>query len=100
METGIGPILQNGPKKRGKDNTCVAGPPRTMSCIAWNCRGLGQPRTVRFFKEICQQLKPGFIFLSETLTNKNKIEAICKSIGFAGCWVVDAYGHSGGLALI
>lgn len=71
-----------------------------MSLIAWNCHGLGKPRTVRFLKEIAQQQKPSFIFLSETLTNKNKVEKICKEIGFAGCMAVNARGHSGGLALL
>ncbi|XP_074327027.1 uncharacterized protein LOC141664968 [Apium graveolens] len=71
-----------------------------MSLIAWNCRGLGQPRTVRFLNEITNQFKPSFIFLSETLTTKNKIKAVCREIHFAGCWVIDAEGHSGGLALL
>ena len=71
-----------------------------MSLIAWNCRGLGKPRTIHFLKEITQQTKPSFIFLSETLANKSKVDAVCKAVGFAGCMVVDAHGHSGGLALL
>lgn len=70
-----------------------------MSIIAWNCRGLGQSRTVRFLKEINQQIKPSFIFLSETLAKKNKVVAICKALNYAGCQVVDADGRGGGLAL-
>lgn len=71
-----------------------------MSLIAWNCRGLGKPRTVQFLKEISQQKKPSFIFLSETLTNKDRVEVIRKEVGFAGCMVVNARGHSGGFALL
>lgn len=71
-----------------------------MSLIAWNCRGLGKPRAVRFLKEIVHQIKPSFVFLSETLSTKNKVETVCKELHFAGCWVVEAEGHSGGIALL
>lgn len=71
-----------------------------MSLLAWNCRGLGKTRTVQFLKEIVHQIKPCFIFLSETLTNKNKVVEVCRSLNFAGCWVVDCQGRSGGLALL
>lgn len=70
-----------------------------MSLLAWNCRGLGKTRTVQFLKDIAQQTKPSFIFLSETLANKDRIEVVRKAIGFTGCIAVDARGHSGGLAL-
>lgn len=60
-----------------------------MSLLAWNCRGLGKPRTVQFLKEIVQQLKPSLIFLSETLAKKDRVDKICKALNFAGCWVVD-----------
>lgn len=46
------------------------------------------------------QNKPSFVFLSETLTIKDKIETLCKALNFAGCSVVDSQGHSGGLALL
>lgn len=61
-----------------------------MSFLAWNCHGLGNPRTVRFLKEIVQQIRPIFIFLPEILTKNKKVEEICKVLQFAGCWVVDA----------
>ncbi|XP_074352985.1 uncharacterized protein LOC141692145 [Apium graveolens] len=70
-----------------------------MSFLVWNCRGLAQPRAVRFLKEIIQQLRPNLVFLSETLVKKEKIEKICKDIGFADYCAVDAQGHGGGLAL-
>lgn len=71
-----------------------------MSCIAWNCRGLANLRTVRFLKEIVTQFRPNLIFLSEILVNKSRVEVVCKEIHFAGCHVVDAQGHGGGLALL
>lgn len=71
-----------------------------MSLLAWNCRGLGKPRTIQFLKEITQQKKPSIIFLSETLARENKIAEVCKNINFAEYISVEAQGHSGGLALL
>lgn len=52
-----------------------------------------------FLKDIALQKKPSFIFLAETLTNKNTVVDVCKQLNFAGCWNVDSQGHSGGLDL-
>ncbi|XP_074327915.1 uncharacterized protein LOC141665830 [Apium graveolens] len=71
-----------------------------MSLLAWNYRGLGNPRTIRFLKEITQNHNPSIIFLSETLSKLNKIEEVCRSLHFAGWWGIEAQGHSGGLALL
>lgn len=71
-----------------------------MSIIAWNCRGLGSPRTIHFLREITQQIKPNFVFLSETLAKENRVVDICKTINYASCWVVESQGRSGGLALM
>lgn len=66
-----------------------------MSFLAWNCRRLANPQAVRFLKEITNQLRPNLIFLSETLVLKNKVEEVCKSIYYNGCFVIDAHGHGG-----
>ncbi|XP_074378461.1 uncharacterized protein LOC141719998 [Apium graveolens] len=71
-----------------------------MSLLAWNCRGLGKPRTIHFLKELTQQIKPNIIFLSETLAKHSRIIEVCKALNYADCWSVDAQGHSGGLALL
>ncbi|XP_074369831.1 uncharacterized protein LOC141711338 [Apium graveolens] len=67
-----------------------------MSFIAWNCHGLAQPRAVRFLQEINKQIRPSVIFFSETLVKRNKIEKVCKSLGFGEFYSVDAQGHGGG----
>lgn len=67
-----------------------------MSFIAWNCRGLAQQRAIRFLQEINKQIRPSVIFLSETLVKRNKIEKVCKSLGFGEFYSVDAQGHGGG----
>lgn len=65
-----------------------------MSLFAWNYRGLGNLRNVRFLLEIRTQIKPNFVFLSETLTSKKTVEKICKQMHYPGCWVVESEGHS------
>lgn len=71
-----------------------------MSIFVWNCRGLANPRTIRFLREIVNQFRPSFIFLSETLVKQQKVNSVCKLIHFAGCFAIDAQGHGGGLALM
>ena len=70
-----------------------------MSFIAWNCRGLAKPETVRFLREINKQIRPSVIFLCETLVKKHRIAKVCKELGFAEFFSVDVHDHGGGLAL-
>jgi len=71
----------------------------TMSCLSWNCRGMGQPRTVQALHLLVKERKLIFVFLMETLSSKKKLESIWCRLGFAGLFVVDPIGRSGGLAL-
>ncbi|XP_074328042.1 uncharacterized protein LOC141665954 [Apium graveolens] len=71
-----------------------------MSLLAWNCRGLGKPRTIQFLKHITQQKRPSIIFLSETLAREKKVAEVCKTLNFAGFISIEVQGHSGGLALL
>lgn len=40
------------------------------------------------------------IFLSETLVKRVAVEKVCKVLHYSECFVVDADGHGGGLALL
>lgn len=71
-----------------------------MSCLSWNCRGLGSPRTVRVLKDLLRVHKPVFVFLMETLSFANKIEDLRVRFGFDNCFSVDRVGRSGGLAIL
>ena len=70
-----------------------------MSIIGWNCRGLGNPQTFQFIKDIVCQKKPNILFLCETMCKKDKIEWFRVALGFERCFVVDCAGHSGGVAM-
>ncbi|KAM6558835.1 uncharacterized protein LOC133033269 [Cannabis sativa] len=71
-----------------------------MSCIRWNCRGLGNPQARQFLADLVSQKKPNLLFLCETFCNKVSMERIRAQLGFDCCFVVDNWGHSGGLALM
>ena len=70
-----------------------------MSCLAWNCRGLGNLRTGRELVKIIQAKDPAVVFLAETLTDDARLEVIQRSIGFDHRWVVPRVGRGGGLDL-
>lgn len=71
-----------------------------MSLLAWNCRGLDNPRAVRFLEEIINQTRPSIVFLSEALVKKAKIEKIKRQVGFFGYFSIDVHGHGGGIAVL
>ncbi|XP_074346246.1 uncharacterized protein LOC141685021 [Apium graveolens] len=71
-----------------------------MNCLSWNCRGLGNPRTVRVLGDLLKDRKPDILFLSETIYAANKIEDIRIRFGFVQCFSVDRVGRSGGLAIM
>ncbi|KAM6584214.1 hypothetical protein CsatB_011216 [Cannabis sativa] len=71
-----------------------------MNVLSWNCRGLGNQRTVQFLKELVFQKRPDFIFLCETKCHKSKVVGLAQSLHFEGVFVVEAIGASGGMALL
>ena len=70
-----------------------------MSCLAWNCRELGNLCTRRKLIEIIRAKDPVVVFLAETLTDYARLEVIQRSIGFDHRWVVPKVGRGGGLVL-
>ncbi|KAH9666675.1 hypothetical protein KPL70_020731 [Citrus sinensis] len=86
-------------KKWTSGETYNSGPPRLMSILSWNCRGLGHPPTVQVLIEMVENKKLHFVFLMETLSCMSKLESLKSNMGFNGLFVVDRVGRSGGLAL-
>lgn len=80
--------------------TWTPGPPRPMSFLSWNCRGLGNPSTVQVLVDLVHQRKPVVIFLMETLVNNYKMQGIKTKLGWHGCFTVEPVGRGGGLALL
>lgn len=71
-----------------------------MSTISWNCQGMGSPRKLQFLQDIVRKERPSIVFLSETLSDRNKMEWVRSRLKFQGMIVVEAQGRSGGLALL
>ena len=71
-----------------------------MSLLSWNCQGLGNPQTVRDLNQMVKEKKPSFLFLIETISHKSRMKWIRVKLGFAGMFVVEPVGRSGGLALL
>ncbi|XP_019179165.1 PREDICTED: uncharacterized protein LOC109174381 [Ipomoea nil] len=71
-----------------------------MSTLSWNCRGLGNPQTVREIEGMVARKKPDFVFLIETKVNRDHAERLRIKLGFDGLFYVDNNGLSGGLALL
>ncbi|KAK6144547.1 hypothetical protein DH2020_021367 [Rehmannia glutinosa] len=70
-----------------------------MSILCWNCRGLGNPRTIHELRDFIRSKAPQLVFLSETKCKAPIVDKIKNSLDLFG-FAIDARGRSGGLALL
>jgi hypothetical protein len=101
----VGTSEERSLKKSRSNNpeTAVAGvpaPPSIMSLLSWNCRGLGNPRTVHALCHLVKEKRTRFLFLMETKICKQRMQVIRNKLGFEGLLAVDPVGLSGGIALL
>ncbi|XP_042974736.1 uncharacterized protein LOC122306373 [Carya illinoinensis] len=71
-----------------------------MRILSWNCRGLGNPRTVQTLRMIVKEKMPDVVFHMETKLPYGRADGIAKTLKFEGCCVSEAVGRSGGLILL
>ncbi|KAK8314602.1 hypothetical protein V6Z11_D01G181600 [Gossypium hirsutum] len=71
-----------------------------MKILCWNCRGIGNPATVRDLKQLLVANDPDIIFLCETKISANRFSSVRKKCNMEGCLAVNAEGKSGGLVLM
>lgn len=73
-----------------------------MSLLAWNCRGLGNPRIVRALKKLLKDKDPHLVFLSETRRKDHEMNVWRNLHGLANLITVSCHGEgkdrAGGLA--
>jgi len=70
-----------------------------MNVLAWNCRGVGNPRTVRELAAFVQSHDPKLVFLSETRQSEEQMKVLRWRLGLKGCLARSSLGRSGGIAL-
>ena len=70
-----------------------------MNCIVWNCRGLGNPRTVQELTELVRTKDPEAVFVIETWLDADKLEMIRCKLSFANKLVVPRRNRGGGIVL-
>ena len=70
-----------------------------MRTLCWNCRGIGDPVTVRELRELIQECAPSVVCIVETQLLKQRVEGLTSMLGFEGGFAVASSGRSGGLAV-
>ena len=75
-------------------------PPDLMSCISWNCRGLGNPQTVNKLVTLVSKKDPKMVFLMETKANREVIGKVRRKIQFTHMFLVPRLNQGGRLALL
>ena len=64
-----------------------------MISLGWNCRGLGNLRTVHVLGELVQRWNSKIIFLSETKIKMKALEKIMEKINFVNGLIVPREGR-------
>jgi hypothetical protein len=70
-----------------------------MNLYSMNCRGGGNPRTVRDIATVIQSHSPSLVFLCETRQKSEKMKRLRNRFGLRGYTGIDSEGMGGGLAL-
>lgn len=71
-----------------------------MNLLCWNCRGLGNHRTVWELCHLVKEKKPRILFLMETKIRQSRMQTLRSKLGLEGMFVVDPVELSGGLVLL
>ncbi|PNT75815.1 hypothetical protein BRADI_1g38244v3 [Brachypodium distachyon] len=70
-----------------------------MTILAWNYRGIGQPRTVQELVRLVHSHRPKLVFLSETRQRRDVVENLRWRLGLKNVISFPGVGKGGGLAL-
>ena len=70
-----------------------------MIALCWNCRGLGNPRSVGVLRECVQRWDPKVVFLSEKKKNITGMKRVKVKLDFVNGFYVQRKGKGWGLAM-
>ena len=79
---------------------CSAAPPRSMSWLCWNVRGLRNQRTVHELASLMRAQDLAVVFLAKTWVDEDRLTKLCNDLHFDEKWVVPRITRAGGLALL
>ena len=71
-----------------------------MSCLSWNCRGLGNPQTEAELADLVGKKDPKMVFLMETKVDKEVVQRISRKMQYPNFFIVPCHNKGGGLALL
>ena len=70
-----------------------------MSCLSWNCRGLGNGTTVKELRDLAKHFAPSVLCVLETQVHRARVEGLKSTLGYDNAFVVSSSGRSGGLGI-
>ncbi|KAL7139391.1 hypothetical protein ABFS83_09G047600 [Erythranthe nasuta] len=70
-----------------------------MSCLFWNCQGLGRPLSIHEIGDLLRRYDPMLVFLSETKATQQCIDRLKRKWNYYGL-AVDRVGKAGGSAML
>ena len=70
-----------------------------MSCLSWNCRGLGNGVIVKELRDLAKKFAPTVLCVLETQVPKTRVEGLKTTLGFDNSFAVSSSGRSGGLGI-
>ena len=65
--------------------------------MSWNCRGMGNPWTIRMLLDFEPGFKPEVVFLMETKVRRRKMEIVQQRLRYDGLFFVEGINNGGGL---
>ena len=71
-----------------------------MNLISWNCRGLGNLRTIKALEKAINKEEPIIVFLMETKSNRDWMNYVKDRCKMKHGLIVPSEGKSGGLSLL
>ena len=70
-----------------------------MSCLVWNCRGLGNSCIENELAEMMRAKDPFVIFLAETWVDEARLKNVLRKIKFENMFIAPRSNKGGGLVL-
>ena len=70
-----------------------------MNLLCWNCRRIGNAKTIQELRKLVRKFAPKVLCLVETQIGREQAENLANTLGYDLAFAVDPTGRSGGLAM-